>query len=345
MKVHNLSIDSSQHGVNIIASNSYQDVNGSYVIDDYSNTFSKPNTYIVHLKNPIYDVSEIKLIYARIPTPQLMICPTNNTFSVNGTSITLPETNYSNGHVLAQDLETLLAPPSSNVSLAVYDDDTNSISFSNVGTSNAFTFEFFDGTNGFLQTTSSLTTPHQLFGFSSNNQTSAGGILRSGAINLKGPNSLILKLTTGSDEFTQSVYSSTPFYTGHILLDGSDFINIHGTDDPLIHHFHSGSQNIIKDLKIEFFYMSHGRLIPYDFRNQDHVLKFEIRCSTDKLEGLPKVPITTVIKKDDVEVIKKPETKILYNQDVYIYIGVIIFFGIMLMLLTNPKPLPPPPQV
>jgi len=142
------------------------------------------------------------------------------------------------------------------------------------------------------------------------------------------------------------VYSSTPFYTGHILLDGSDFINISGGDDPLIHHFHSGSQKIIKDLKIEFFYMSHGRLIPYDFRNQDHILKFEITCSTDKLEGLPKVPITTAdIKKSEVEVIKKPEAKVLYNQEVYIYIGLIIFFGGMLMLLTNRKPLPPPPSV
>ena len=74
MKVHNLSIDSSQHTV---------------VVDEYSNTFSNPNNYTVHLKNPIYDVSQIKLVSARIPTPQLMICPTNNTFSVNGTSITL----------------------------------------------------------------------------------------------------------------------------------------------------------------------------------------------------------------------------------------------------------------
>jgi hypothetical protein len=332
MKVHNLSIDSSQHTV---------------VVDEYSNTFSNPNNYTVHLKNPIYDVSQIKLVSARIPTPQLMICPTNNTFSVNGTSITLDESNYSNGHVLAQDLETILAPPSSNVSLVVFDDDTNSISFSNVGASNAFTFEFFDGTNGFLQTSSFLTTPHQLIGFSSNNQTSTDGVLRSGAINLNGPNSLVLKLTTGSDEFTQSVYGSTPFYTGHILLNGSDFINIHGGDDPLIHHFHSGPQKIIKDLKIEFFYMSHGRLIPYDFRNQDHILKFEITCSTDKLEGLPKVPITNITgtKKGEVEVIKKPEVKVLYNQEVYIYIGIIIFFGGMLMLLTNRKPLPPPPSV
>mgnify|MGYP003637054208 CR=1 FL=1 len=103
---------------------------------------------------------------------------------------------------------------------------------------------------------------------------------------------MIIHLRVGfSDEFNQCVYVSTPFYTGHILLDGSDFINFNGTDDHLIHHFHSGPQKIIKEINVEFFYMSHGRLIPYDFMEQDHLLKFEMTCSTDKLEGLPKIAL------------------------------------------------------
>jgi len=325
MKVHNLSIDSSQRE---------------------SNVHLYANSYIIQLENPVYDVTQFKLVSARIPTPQLTTCVTNKTFSIDGVTISLDETNYSTGTELASDLDIKLTPPISNVDTVTFDSDTSSLIFSNTETGvNDFTFEFVDGTNGYLDNSSTLTTPHQILGFASNNHTSTNKILRSGAINLKGPNSLVLKLTTGSDEFTQSVYSSTPFYTGHILLNGSDFININGGDDPLIHHFHSGPQKIIKDLKIEFFYMSHGRLIPYDFRNQDHILKFEITCSTDKLEGLPKVPITNTTggKKDEVEVIKKPEVKVLYNQEVYIYIGIIIFFGVMLMLLTNLKP-PPPPQ-
>lgn len=318
MKVHSLTIDSSQRQANI---------------------YAYANSYVVTLENPIYDVTEFKLVSARIPTPQLTTCATNKTFSVDGTPITLDETNYTSGTELASDLDLKLGS-SSNVDTVTFDTDTDSLIFSNTSVGDhTFTFEFLDGTNGYMDTSSSLTTPHQVIGFTSNNYTSTNKELRSGAINLGGPNSLILKMTSGSDEFTQSVYTSTPFYTGHILLDGSDIINIHGGDDPLVHRFHSGPQKVVKELKIEFFYMSHGRLIPYDFRNQEHVLKFEITCSTDKLEGLPKVPLDTFSKKTDTEKIKNPVTEVLYNQEVYIYIGIILCVGMVLMLLMRGGPI------
>ena len=344
MKVHNLSIDSSQRGINVIASNSYYDTLGTYIIDEYANTYSKPNDYVITLKNPIYDVTEIKLVSARIPTPQLTICDTNNTFSVDGTEVTLPSTHYSNGHVLAEDLETFLAPPESNVSLVVYDDDTNTINFSNVGTSNNFTLEFHTGSRGFAEETSPLTTPHQVMGFGSNDYGSSGGILVSGAVNFTGPNSLIVKLTAGSDEFTQSVYTSTPFYTGHILLDGSDVIHFNGADDPLVHRFHSGPQKYIKDIRVEFFYMSHGRLIPYDFMDQDHILKFEVTCSTDKLENLPKVSVEEVTKEETIDIPKKKENVYSWKSE-YIYIILIVLGGIMLLSLMKKKPKPYRPPI
>jgi hypothetical protein len=315
MKVYNLSIDSSERQTNL---------------------YAYANSYVVTLENPIYDVSEIKLISARIPTPQLTTCGTNNSFSVDGNVFVLNETNYANGYVLAEDLETLLAPPESNVSLVVYDEETNSINFSNVGSSNAFTFEFHTGTNGYQSKTSSVTTPHQVLGFSSEDFTSnANGEITSGALNLNGPNSLILKLTAGSDEFNQDIYSSTPFYTGHILLDGSDFINFNGADDHLIHHFHSGPQKFIRDIRIEFFYMSHGRLIPYDFRNQDHILKFELIGSMDKLEGLPKVPIEKVTEEKKEESISIPEVKDDYRWIIYVVLVVVI--GLLLMFFMKGK--------
>jgi hypothetical protein len=315
MKVYNLSIDSSERQTNL---------------------YAYANSYVVTLENPIYDVSEIKLISARIPTPQLTTCGTNNSFSVDGNVFVLNETNYANGYILAEDLETLLAPPDSNVSLVVYDEETNSINFSNVGSSNAFTFEFHTGTNGYQSKTSSVTTPHQVLGFSSEDFTSnANGEITSGAVNLNGPNSLILKLTAGSDEFNQDIYSSTPFYTGHILLDGSDFINFNGADDHLIHHFHSGPQKFIRDIRIEFFYMSHGRLIPYDFRNQDHILKFELTGSMDKLEGLPKVPIEEVTEEKKEESISIPEVKDDYRWIIYVVLVVVI--GLLLMFFMKGK--------
>jgi len=337
MKVYNLSIDSSQRGVNVIASNSYYDTNGTYVIDEYSNTLSSQNNYVIHLENPIYDVTEIKLVSARIPTPQLTVCATNNTFSVDGVDIALDATNYSSGTDLANDLQLKFTPPTSNVDSVIYDSDTNGIIFSNNSPGdNNFTFEFHTGTNGFNKESSQVTTPYQLLGFSYDDYTSVSNVLVSGAINLYGPNSLVLKLTAGSDEFGQSVYTSTPFYTGHILLDGSDFINFSGADDTLTHRFHSGPQKYIRDIKIEFFYMSNGRLIPYDFMNQDHILKFEITCSTDKLQNLPKIPIEEVTKEEPISI---PEVKNVYRwKREYTYIIMIVVIGIMLLLLMKQQP-------
>jgi hypothetical protein len=326
MKVHTLNIDSSERDTSI---------------------YTYANNYVVNLDNPIYDISNIKLVSARIPTPQLMTSATNKTFSVDGVDITLNETNYSNGYVLAEDLDIELAPSNSHIDSVIFDEETESLVFSNTQASDDFTIEFYDGTNGYLSNTSSLTTPHQIMGFSSKNFTSTNNTLRSGAINLNGPNSLVLKLTTGSDEFTQTVYTSTPFYTGHILLDGSDFINFNGTDDVLVHHFHSGSQKMIKDVKVEFFYMSHGRLIPYDFRNQDHILKFEITGSTDKLENLPKVPIEEPKKVEKEEpIISIPEViKNSYTwRKEYLYIALIVIVGLLLIFFMKGKPISGSPR-
>jgi hypothetical protein len=226
----------------------------------------------------------------------------------------------------------------SNVSEVSFDTDTKRFTFSNVGTSNTFTFEFYSGTNGYIEDSSLVTTPHQVLGFGSSDYASTSNVLVSGAINLVGPNSLMLRLSSGSDEFTQSVYTTTPFYTGHILLDGSDFINFHGADDLITHHFHSGPQKFIKDIKVEFFYMSHGRLIPYDFMNQEHILKFEMTCSTDKLTNLPKIPIEE--EKEEPLVSIPDVVGNLYEwKKEHLYIGAIVFIGLILMLVMKRKPI------
>jgi hypothetical protein len=324
MKVHTLDIDSSERDTNV---------------------YTYANNYTVTLKEPIYDVAQIKLISARIPTPQLTTCATNKTMSIYDSGapddlieVTLNETNYADGDALATDLDTLMQPPLTCIDQVVFDSATQALTFSNtdVGSSNTFTFKFFDGTNGYLSN-AAVTTPHQVMGFSSKNPAVSDSIV-SGAINLEGPNSLILRMTSGSEEFTKTVYSTTPFYTGHILLDGTDVINFHGADDPLTHEFYKGPQKYIKDIKLEFFYMSHGRLIPYDFRNQDHVLKFEITCSTDKLQGLPKVPLE-VVEKELPPPISIPEMVVdTYRWKDYLSIGIIVFVGLVLLGLMKRKP-------
>jgi hypothetical protein len=290
----------------------------------------------VTLKEPIYDVTQITLVSARIPTPQLQICETNKTFSIDGVDITLEANNYTSGATMASELQRQLFPPS-DIDQVTYDEYRNTMTFSNTGATNDFTFEFFDGTHGYVNGTN-LTTPHQVFGFSSNNQSSSNYTLTSGAINLGGPNSIIIRLTSGSDEFTKTIYSKTPFYTGHILTNGSDVINYHHADDPLKHEFYKGPQKFIRDVRIEFLYMSHGRLIPYDFRGQDHILKFEITGSTDKLEGMPKVPLD-VVKKELPPPISIPEVIVdSYRWKEYISIGVIVFIGMVLLILMKQRP-------
>ena len=325
MKVHTLDIDSGERDTNV---------------------YTYANNYIVTLKEPIYDVTQIKLISARIPTAQLTTCPSNKTFSIHDSGapndlieVTLNETNYANGTALATDLETLMEPPLTLIDQVVFDTDTQALTFSNteVTASNTFSLNFFDGTNGYLSN-AVVTTPHQVLGFSSKNTVESDSVV-SGAINLDGPNSLILRISSGPDEFTKTVYSASPFYTGHILMDGTDVVNFNGTDDPLTHEFYSGPQKYIKELQLKFFYMSNGRLIPYDFRNQDHILKFEITCSTDKLEGLPRVPLE-VVEKEMSAPISTPEiVEGVYKWKMeYISIGIIIFMGFVLLLLMKRKP-------
>ena len=321
MKVHTLDIDSGERDTNV-------------------HTYA--NNYVITLKEPIYDVTKVTLVSARIPTPQLTICSTNKTFSIYDSGapddtieVTLDETNYTSGSTLASDLDTKMQPPLTCIDSVVFDSDTNALTFSNThgGSSNIFSFEFFDGTNGYLSN-AVVTTPHQVLGFSSKNPTTADTVV-SGAINFEGPNSLILRLTSGSDEFTKTIYSATPFYTGHILLNGTDFINYHHADDPLTHEFYKGPQKYIRDIKVEFFYMSHGRLIPYDFRNQDHILKFEITGSTDKLEGLPKVPLEAVKKELPPPISIPAELDDVYKWKEYLSIGIIVIVGIVMMFLMN----------
>ena len=310
MKVHNFTIDSSQRDPTLHAN---------------------PNDYSVTLDDAIYDVSQIKLVSARIPTSQLLICETNQTFQyedVLGTthSFTIPVGNY-DGASLAAVFNSSPQNPW-NIS---YNVSKNSFSMGS-SSGGQKTFKFKTGSGGYDDVNSKKTTMHQILGLPAED---IGG--QFGAANFKGPNSLVLRISSGSEKLNQTVYTSEPYYTGHILLDGTDSVNVSGTDDKVTHTFHTGPLKHLKDIRIEFFYMSHGRLIPYDFRNQDHVLKFEITCSTDKLENLAPLEEKPV-EEGEVPEISIPEKRNLYEWKIeYIYITLIIFTGFILILSMGKK--------
>jgi hypothetical protein len=268
----------------------------------------------------------------------LLINDRNNTFSVNGTTITLPNENYS-GNELASELLSKFQTGSLPISTVTYDKSKNDLTFGS--TTGAFTFEFYGGDNGFDTGSEGLTTPHDILGLPASNVASVNNTLTTGSINLQGPDALILKISSGAEELNKTVYSDTPFYTGRILMCG-DVINYSGVDDTVEHNFQSGSQNISK-LRIQFFYSSNNRLIPYDFRNANHVLKLSIDGAVDKLSRVPMVKKGTELQNEErTEGYRLPpniqdRVDDLNKWNGFVYIFLIILTGCFFMVFTKPR--------
>ena len=288
-------------------------------------SFPNPGDYVVELRHPIYDVKKLSIVSARIHASQLLINDRNNTFSINTTTVTLGNGNYS-GRTLSAELDTKL--PGGITSS--YDKDANDITFTG---SAPFTFEFYGGDNGFATGSDGFTTPHDILGLPASNVTSVNNTLKTGSLNLQGPDALVIKISNGADELNKTVYSDTPFYTGRILMCG-DVVNYSGADDAVEHNFDTGTQNISK-LRIQFFYSSNNRLIPYDFRNANHILKLNIECSTDKLYTTPKVVKDFSLPPP----VRIPEMEDPDRWKGYVYIFLIVFIGLAFILLTRPKKL------
>ena len=305
MKVHTLDIDSGERDPIL---------------------YPNPGDYVVYLKTPIYDVTKLSLISARIHNSQLLIHDRNNTFSISGQTISLPNDNYS-GTTLANEIVT----QSSNISSAIYDRDTNTIEFT--APTYPFTFDFYGGTNGYVHGPNGYTTPHDILGLPASNVSSDGVTLKTGSVNLQGADAIIVKMSSGSDEFNKTVFSETPFYTGRILMCG-DVINYSGVDDTVEHNFDSGSQKTISSLRVQFYYSSNNRLIPYDFRNANHILKLAVTCSTDKMENIPKVERDYSLPPP----MSIPELEDPRRWDAFISIFMVVATGLFLLLvMRKPK--------
>ena len=190
MKVHTLDIDSGER-------------------DPIS--YPNPADYVVTLKSPIYDVTKISMISARIHNSQFLINERNNTFTINSTTVSIPNGNY-NGKDLASNV---VQESSGILTSSSFDKDTNAITFN--GGSN-FTFKFYTGTNGYNTYVSGKTTPHDILGLPANDITSTTNTITTGSVNLQGADAIIVKLSSGSDEFNKTIFSDSPFYTGRILM-------------------------------------------------------------------------------------------------------------------------------
>lgn len=286
--------------------------------------FPSPNDYTVHLSKPIYDVSDIRLVSARVPNSQPTINHGNKQFDVDGTTIVLDEKFYSNAHNLAGDIETTLGGGFS----VVYDDDTQKLTFQNTSD---FTFEFYGGSNGYA-TSSTVGTPASVMGFEGSNVSSTSLTLVSNIVDISGPGSIILRLSSGDDDLKKDIFTNIGYYTGRILCGNTgEIITYSHGDDIVDQRFHMGNDKVMESIRVRMYWNNGKKIIPYDFKGRNHVLKFEVSCNTDKLNttsselAIKDVPLPEPVEIPNLEFRKR---------DNYIYIFIVAALLVGLYILS-----------
>lgn len=298
-------------------------------------TYNASNDYTVFLNRTLYNVTKIELVSARIPLSQYLVDLHNNVVQVDGVDYTIQPGSYLTGTELAAQLKTDLS--ASVLNNVTFNDNTQKLEFK--GTSQ-FTMEF-DIVNNLAE----------LMGFD-HDQTytsDAGGNLEApGVVNLCGPNSLVLSITGDSDDYIKNdVYLDTPheplnFY-GTLLAreEGCPtFINYDNSADKVIQSFDDSPLCSISKLSIKFLFNNFDSVIPYDFKLRNHVLKFEITCSLDKLnvtkenENVNKM--IELPPKLDLERFRDP-WRLLGDKRVLMYGGAVILFIVVLLMISSSK--------
>jgi len=312
--------------------------------------FPNPNDYTVALNTPIYNITNLKLISARIPTFQYMINAGNKQFDVDNKTIVLTEGNY-DGTSLATMLDAALAPPKSNIDAVYYTSATNALTFSNT-TSRNFSMKFYSGSNGYTSK-SVYGTPANVLGFQAIDTPFTSNIT-SGAIDLTGPSNLIIRVACNDDDLEKTLYvdgatfsfgSNTynldhppvlePFYMGRIIAfsDTKSFIELKGANDAVEFYFHRGPVKVATKLRFRWYYNNCNKLVPYDFRGQNHFMKFKITCVTDKFKIRDKESLYPELPPPiDLPFLDPPKRKFFQTRlFIYIVIGILTLIGIYLV--------------
>ena len=312
--------------------------------------YPKSNDYVIKLNRELYNVTNIKLIGARVPFSQPIINDYNNTFSVNDTTVTLENRNFNDGFELANVLKTSLisAPYTSNVDLIEFNSNTNSLTFSNThpDPTSTINFKFYTGENGY-SVKNDFGTPASVIGFNHDDQS--GKILRGGVIDLCGPPSLVIRLTTNSNDLKKPVYNvgtsnvglldyTESIYFGRIITDKDHQKNIliYTNQYPIEEKFYKSPEKSISELRIRFYYTLGTKLVPYDFGNRNHTIKFKITCALEKRSTLDKQKVYTKelpspIKLPNLEPELRTNKKLIIN-----VLFVLLTVGLLLLLFKNP---------
>lgn len=302
-----------------------------------------PNDYTVKINKTLYGSTKIKVLAAKIPNCQNLINIGNKQIQVDNTTYIIPEATYTNGTDLASNVQIALT--GSNVSKVTFNSATNKLTFSNVGSSNAFSFKFYSGSNGYSNVSSSVGAPAAVLGFNGSDISSTANILISNVIDLYGPTALFLRVSYKSEEFEKDIivnggtftHGNTgssvntikqipPKYMGRFLLSPiNEFTTYNISNEPI--EFNIPNLNI-DELRIRLYWNNGTKFIPYDFGCRNHIIKFEITCDNDRFSKIyDEAPVDEL--PPPVEAIPEPfrNEKLFYG-----LIGLILFLGLFMLL-------------
>jgi len=268
----------------------------------------------------------------------------NNVIKVDNVSYKIPNGTFTNGYDLASNVQ--IALESSNVKSVVYSNLTSNLVFSSLDVAKPFTLQFFNG--GTVGTMASI------LGFNGSNVS--GTTVSSGPIDLTGPSSIFLRLTVGADDLDKDVFVNggtftfgasgglsqklmqiPPHYIGRIILGTIGETHIYNVvDAPITYTVPSLNMT---DIRIRMYWNNGTILVPYDFGNRNHILKFDITCETDRFMKVYDVPSAIELPPPISDESSIPEpARLSNNSTIFIGIAVILILGLLFLIFNGPSP-------
>ena len=295
----------------------------------YPNT----NDYVITINRPLYNITSIKLATGRIPLSQYTIDSYNSTFKYDNTTINLIHRDYLTGNALASNVQEQIVDITGEAAFGVeYFSNTSNLVFTNTS---AFTLTFGDSS------------PAAAFGFLPGTTPSAF-THSSTSIDIDGPQSLLMSLNgDGRDDIKTELYFTDDaerpvHFFGRIATTAYTarrFIDHNGKDDPVGYNFPRGSEDYMNTIRVRFFCNNFNQIFPYDFKQRNHMLKFEVTCDMDKFNtlkkdiGMPRDTLPPVIELPRF----KEGIRLMGSKKLLLYGGAVVVLVIILLLVMPKK--------
>ena len=303
--------------------------------------YPQVNDLTVSLNVPVYDITSIKLVSAKIDFLQPIVHSLNRQFVVDGLTVILSPGQYSGQTLASNLLSAIQATGYSNIDVVTYDDSGRSLYFGNtLGDSNTFTFNFYRDSNGYTDQTRSVYTPASILGLDGQTVGPVANLTTS--LNLNGPTNLILRVTTQTDDVYPTLYTNKDTqYIGRLCTfrrDNSTVIEYKGDSDTIVHQFSKGPEKYVNTLRFRWYQSIDNVIVPYNFYGGQYFLKLEIVGTPDKLSTVDRpVTLPDLPSPTDAPSVSYPRR--LFNST-YVLIAIIVLTGILLLLRVKNPGLP-----